>query len=136
MSVELDGNFITLSAGEDSIQVPFAAYDSGKQIIATVVDSARTADGIQRGSVIAKASKIELKWPVLTPERWSEICTFFDKHFYFNATFFDMQTCSFQTKKMYVGDRSAQPFKMNRETGKPTYYLNCEANIVGIGEAL
>ena len=81
MSVERNGNFITLSAGGDSIKVPFAAYESGKQIIATVVDQARTADGIVRGSVIAKASKIELKWAVLTPEVWvryapSSISTF------------------------------------------------------------
>ena len=59
MSVERNGKFITLSAGSDSIQLPFAAYESGKQTIATVVDQARTADGIVRGSVVAKASKIE-----------------------------------------------------------------------------
>ena len=136
MSVERNGNFITLSAGGDSIKVPFAAYDSGKQTIATVVDQARTADGIVRGSVIAKASKIELKWAVLTPEVWSRICTFFNKHFYFNARYYDMQKNAFVTKKMYVGDRSAQPFKMDSVTGKPKYYLNCEANIIGIGEKL
>ena len=83
MSIERTGNFITLSAGGDSIQVPFAGYESGKQIISTMVDQARTADGIVRGSVIARANKIELKWAVLTPETWSSICTFFDKHFYF-----------------------------------------------------
>ena len=136
MSVERNGNFITLSAGGDSIQLPFAAYESGKQIIATVVDQARTADGIVRGSVIAKANKIELKWAVLTPEVWSQICTFFDKHFYFNATYYDMQKNAFMTKKMYVGDRSAQPFKMDSLTGKPIYYLDCEANIIGVGERL
>lgn len=134
MSVERNGNFITLSSGADSIQIPFAAYESGKQTIATIVDQARTADGIVRGSVIAKANKIELKWAVLSPEVWSDICTFFNNHFYFNATYYDMQTNSMQTKKMYVGDRSAQPFLMDSVTGKPTYYLNCEANIIGIGE--
>ena len=136
MSIERTGNFITLSSGSDSIQIPFAAYESGKQTIATMVDQARTADGIVRGSVIAKASKIELKWAVLTPETWKEICDFFDKHFYFNATYYDMQTNSMQTKTMYVGDRSAQPFKMDSVTGKPLYYLNCEANIIGVGESL
>ena len=58
MSVERNGKFITLSAGGDSLQIPFAAYESGKQTTATVVDQARTADGIVRGSVIAKANKI------------------------------------------------------------------------------
>lgn len=136
MPIERNGQFITLSQDGDSIQIPFAAYESGKQTIATMVDQARTADGIVRGSVIAKANKIELKWAVLTPEVWANICTFFDKHFYFNATYYDMQTNSMQTKTMYVGDRSAQPFLMDAITGKPKYYLNCEANIIGVGETL
>lgn len=134
MSVERNGKFITLSAGSDSIQLPFAAYESGKQTIATVVDQARTADGIVRGSVVAKASKIELKWAVLTPAVWSQICNFFDKHFYFNATYLDMTTNTFKTKKFYVGDRSATPFRVDSVTGKPIYYLDCEANIIGVGE--
>ena len=136
MAIERDGNFITLSAGGDTLQLPFAAYESGKQTIATVVDQARSADGIVRGSVIAKASKIELKWAVLTPASWADICRFFDKHFYFNATYLDMTTNTFKTKKMYVGDRNAQPFLMDSVTGIPTYYLNCEANIIGVGEKL
>ena len=136
MSVERDGNFITLSAGSDSIQLPFAAYESGKQTVATVVDQGRTVDGIVRGSVVAKATKIELKWAVLTPETWAQICNFFDKHFYFNARYYDMTKNAFVTKKMYVGDRSAQPFIIDDVTGKPTYYLNCEANIIGVGEKL
>ena len=136
MSVERNGNFITLSAGSNSIQLPFAAYESGKQTVATVVDQGRTVDGIVRGSVVAKATKIELKWAVLTPETWAQICNFFDKHFYFNARYYDMTKNAFVTKKMYVGDRSAQPFIIDDVTGKPTYYLNCEANIIGVGEKL
>lgn len=136
MSVERYGNFITLTAGDDTLQVPFAAYESGKQIIATMVDQARTADGIVRGSVIAKASKIELKWAVLSPEKWAEICTFFNNHFYFDATYLDMETDTFVTKTFYVGDRSAMPFIVDADSGKPTYYLDCQANIIGIGESL
>ena len=136
MSVERTGNFITLSSGADSIQIPFAAYESGKQSIATMVDQARTADGIVRGAVIARANKIELKWAALTPESWANICQFFDKHFYFDARYWDMSANTFQTKTMYVGDRSAQPFMIDDVTGKPLYYLNCEANIIGVGEEL
>lgn len=136
MSVERTGNFITLSSGADSIQIPFAAYESGKQSIATMVDQARTADGIVRGSVIARTNKIELKWAVLTPESWANICRFFDKHFYFDARYWDMSANTFQTKTMYVGDRSAQPFMIDSVSGKPLYYLNCEANIIGVGEEL
>lgn len=136
MSVERNGNFIRLTAGSDTLDLPFAAYESGKQIISTMVDQARTADGIVRGSVIARANKIELKWAALTPEVWGNICRFFDKHFYFNARYYDMSLKAFTTKKMYVGDRSAQPFLIDATSGIPKYYLNCEANIIGVGEEL
>jgi len=136
MAVERYGQFITLTAGDDTIQLPFAAYESGKQTIATMVDQARTADGIVRGAVIAKASKIELKWRVLSPEVWKDICTFFNKHFYFDATYLDIETNTFVTKTMYVGDRSAMPFMVDEITGIPTYYLDCQANIIGVGESV
>lgn len=136
MAVERYGQFITLTAGDDTIQLPFAAYESGKQTIATMVDQARTADGIVRGAVIAKASKIELKWRVLSPEVWKDICTFFNKHFYFDATYLDIETNTFVTKTMYVGDRSAMPFMIDEVTGIPTYYLDCQANIIGVGESV
>lgn len=136
MAVERYGQFITLTAGDDTIQLPFAAYESGKQTIATMVDQARTADGIVRGAVIAKASKIDLKWRVLSPEVWKDICTFFNKHFYFDATYLDMETNSFVTKKFYVGDRSGMPFIADPTSGIPTYYLDCQANIIGVGESV
>lgn len=136
MAVERYGQFITLSAGADTLQLPFVAYESGKQIVATVVDQARTADGIVRGSVIAKASKLELKWKVLSPTVWAQICTFFNNHFFFDATYLDMETNTFVTKKFYVGDRSAMPFIVDDVTGIPTYYIDCQANIIGIGESV
>lgn len=136
MAVERYGKFITLTSGNDMLQLPFAGYESGKQTIATMVDQARTADGIVRGAVIAKASKIELKWKVLSPEVWSEICSFFNKHFYFDATYLDIETNTFVTKTMYVGDRSAMPFMVDEVTGIPTYYLDCQANIIGVGESV
>ena len=136
MAVERYGQFITLSAGDDTLQLPFVAYESGKQTIATMVDQARTADGIVRGSVIAKASKLELKWKVLSPAVWSQICTFFKNHFYFDATYLDMESNTVVTKKFYVGDRSALPFIVDADSGVPTYYMDCQANIIGIGETV
>ena len=135
MAVERYGNFITLQADGDTLILPYAGDNSGTQTIATMVNQARTADGIVRGEVIAVANKIEMTWRVLTPETWSSICSFFQRHFYFNATYWDMQTNSLQTKTFYVGDRSAMPFMIDSISGKPKYYLDCKANIIGIGES-
>lgn len=136
MAVEVYGTFVTLAAGNDTLQLPYVGYDSGKQTEATIVDQARTADGIVRGSVIATASKLELKWKALSPAVWSEICTFFKNHFFFDATYFDMVSKSMVTKTFYVGDRSGMPFIVNSETGEPTLYLECQANIIGVGESV
>ena len=136
MAVERYGNFITLQADGDTLILPYAGDNSGTQTIATMVNQARTADGIVRGEVIATAPKHELKWRVLSPEKWSEILTFFDKHFYFNATYTDMVTNRTVTKTFYVGDRSANPFLIDQASGKPRYYLDCQANIIGIGDVV
>lgn len=133
MAVEKYGQFITLSEGGDVVRLPYPYKDSGLQTIATMVDTARTQDGVVRGEVIGNVSKVELTWKVLTPTVWASLLTFFNNHFYFNCTYLDMATNSWKTRKFYVGDRSAQPFLINPDTGVPKYYMNCKANIVGVG---
>lgn len=133
MAVERYGKFITLSEGGDSVRLPYPSNESGLQSRATLVDTARTQDGVVRGEVIGSVSKVELTWRVLSPAKWSELLQFFERHFYFNCTYLDMTVNDYRTRKFYVGDRSASPFLVDTETGIPRYYLNCKANIVGVG---
>jgi hypothetical protein len=74
MAVEKTGTFVTLSSGGETLTLPFASNESGTQTIATMVNQARTADGIVRGEVIAVANKIEMTWIMLTLETWMRIC--------------------------------------------------------------
>ena len=68
---------------------PYPDKDSGLQTIATLVNSARTADGVMRGEKIGRdQSKIELTWNVLTPEVWSAMLAQFD-NFYFTCRYID-----------------------------------------------
>ena len=62
---------------------PYPDKDSGLQTISTLVNAARTADGVMRGEKIGRdQSKIELTGNVLTPEVWSRMLQQFN-NFYF-----------------------------------------------------
>ena len=102
--------------------------------VATLVNSARTADGVMRGEKIGRdQSKIELMWNVLTPEKWSQMLQQFED-FTFTIRYIDMVTNDWVTRRFYVGDRSAKPFLIDPETNRPKYYVQCKANVVDVGE--
>lgn len=118
----------------NGVAFPYPDKDSGLQQVSTLVDSARTADGVMRGERIGRdVGKIELTWSVLTPETWSKMLQIF-QNFTFSVRYIDMVTNDWVTRKFYVGDRSAQPFLVDPETNRPKYYLQCKANIIDVGE--
>lgn len=118
----------------NGVAFPYPDKDSGLQQVSTIVDSARTADGVMRGERIGRdMGKLELTWSVLTPETWSKMLQIF-QNFTFSVRYLDMVTNDWVTRKFYVGDRSAQPFLVDPDTGRPKYYLQCKANIIDVGE--
>lgn len=134
----INGNrgFLFLSSlnGATELKVPYPSKDSGLQTVVTLVNTSRTADGVVRGEKIGRdQGKVELTWSILTPEIWSEILLFFNDNFYFNIRYIDMVTNDWKTRRFYVGDRSAQPFLIDKETNRPKYYLDCKANVVDTG---
>lgn len=119
------------------LNLPYPKYESGLQQISTIVDSARTADGIVRGVKVGKdQSKVNLTWAKLSPAEWSTILTFFDNNFKFKCRYIDMVSNSWVTRIFYVGDRQAQPFLVDKTTNRPKWYLNCQANVIDTGERL
>lgn len=119
----------------NDVEFPYPSYESGLQTTVTTVDSARMADGVLRAKKIGRdQSKVELTWAALTPEVWSKMLKIFDENFYFNIRYFDMVQNNWITRRFYVGDRSAQPFMVDKETGRPRYWLNCQANVIDTGE--
>lgn len=113
---------------------PYPDKDSGLQSISTLVNSARTADGVMRGEKIGRdQAKIQLAWNVLTPNEWSKMLQQFS-NFYFTIKYIDMVTNDWTTRKFYVGDRSAKPYMVDPNTGKPKYYVQCKVNVIDVGE--
>lgn len=118
----------------NDIAFPYPDKESGLQTVSTLVNSARTADGVMRGEKIGRdQSKIELTWNVLTPEVWSKMLKQFN-NFFFTIKYIDMVTNDWTTRKFYVGDRSARPFLVDPKTNKPKYWVKCKANVIDVGE--
>ena len=105
-----------------------------KPTIATIVDSARNANGTVVGQRVGRDQyKIDgLEWPWLSAEVWSQILTILDQFFVY-VTLVDPVTNSRKTVKMYCGDRSAEPYWLDTD-GNPTFYRNCKFNLIDTGE--
>ncbi len=118
----------------NGVAFPYPDRESGLQQVSTLVDSARTADGVMRGERIGRdIGKVELTWNALTPEVWSQMLQLFS-NFTFSVRYIDMVTNEWATRTFYVGDRSARPFMVDPITNRPKYYLECKANIIDVGE--
>lgn len=107
-----------VSIGDFNVPEP-STYSS---TTSTVVDSARNADALQIGAVIRDGlGKIELGWNFISAQDWSSLLLKFDiKHggqFYNEVTFFNQDTNDWETRTMYVSDRTAQVFLRNKSGG-------------------
>lgn len=89
---------------------------------ATVVDSARNAQGVQIGAVIRDGvAKIEMTWKFISADDWASLLQQFDMKrggsFYNQVTFFNQDTNDWETRTMYVSDRTAAVFLRNKQGG-------------------
>ena len=100
---------------------------------ATLVDSARNVQGYVIGSVIrSDVAKIELSWRYLTVEQWANILRLFNKSFYNNVRFFNQSTGTYETRQMYVGDRSAGVWRRHPVTEEIMGYTDCKFSLIEV----
>ena len=113
---------------------PFPTPSVGlEMIVATMVDSARNANGEVVGQKIGRDlyKMNSMQWNWLTAKQWSNLLKEFDK-FYVIAKIPDMVNNDWITIKMYPSDRSAKPFWLGSD-GKPTHYTECKINLIDVG---
>lgn len=104
-------------------------------MVATLVNSARNTAGTVVGQKIGRDQyKIDnLFWPHLKAEEWSRILKAFS-NFYVDVQFPDMVNNDWIMLRMYPGDRTAEPWLIDDNTGLPTDYINCKVNIIDVGQ--
>lgn len=104
---------------------------------ATLVDSARNAQGRTVGAVIRDdVGKIEMSWNFLTVEQWADILKCFSTSrggsFYNNVTFFCQDIGDWTTREMYVSDRQADVFRRDPKTGDILGYTGASLSLVEV----
>jgi hypothetical protein len=95
------------------------------------------ANGVLKTKKVGRdQAKVELQWRVLSPEKWSEMLKIFDENFTFRIRYFDMMANDWVTRVFYVGDRTARPYMVDANTGRPRFWLDCQANVIDTGEVI
>jgi hypothetical protein len=107
-------------------QVPEPSTYSGTT--STVVDSGRNVNGVMVGDVIRDdLAKVEMTWNYLEVHKWSAILLLFDRKsggsFINTVTFFNQVTAAYDTRQMYISDRTAEIFKRDARTQEIQGYI-------------
>lgn len=121
-------------SGEETVEIPNPDKDSAEGLIATLVNSGRSADGVVTAQKIGRDNnKTSMKWNYLEKDEWERMVRFWDRNFFFNFTYYSDVAGDKITRKFYVGDRTRKPFDIDRN-GNPTAYKDCSANVIDCGE--
>lgn len=102
----------------------------------TVVDSARNAEGYMVGAVIRDdLGKVQCKWKYITASDWATLLSKFSiakgGSFTNMVTFFCQDSNSWETREMYVSDRTAKVFKRDYN-GNIQGYLDANLSLVEV----
>lgn len=120
--------------GGQTIWLPNPDNPSAENLISTLVNSGRNANGIVTAQKIGRdQEKTTMTWSFLNKEEWEELLRFWDKNFFFKFTYYSRVKGQRITRTCYVGDRKDKPFNIDTD-GTPVAYRDCSANIVDTGE--
>lgn len=101
--------------------------------VSTTVSGARNANNKMVGQKVSRDNyKASLEWTILDAQTWSDILKELDK-FYVTLRFPDMVNNTWRELTIYPGDRSADMYEMDPETGMITKYMNCKVNFIDAG---
>ena len=99
----------------------------------TIVDSARNVQGRVVGSVIRHdVAKIDLTWRYLTAQQWATVLSLFTNSFYNDVRFLNQVTNRYETRTMYVSDRTAGIFRRDPQSGAVMGYTGCSLSLVEV----
>lgn len=118
-------------AGRD---IPEPSTYSGTTV--TIVDSARNADGVVVGAVIRDdVGKVSVKWNFIKADDWANILRLFSiargGSFVNSVTFYCQDTNSWETRQMYVSDRTAEVFLRDKE-GNIRGFVNASLSLIEV----
>ena len=125
-------NLITIAG----VEIPQPSKYVG--LTADVVDTGRNVQGVLIGGVVRyDMAKIEADFNYLTAKQWSDILKLFNPtyggSFTNQVTFFNQTTADWETREMYVGDRTTSgAFMTNHVTGAVTGWKNPHLSLIEV----
>lgn len=119
----------------DGFDFPEPSQYSGNT--STIVDGGRNVGGYTVGAVVRDdVAKVSLKWNYLSVEDWSSILKCFKSaaggKFINSVTFFDQTEGMYQTRELYISDRSASLWRRDPITGDVMGWVNCSLSLVEV----
>lgn len=121
-----------VSIGDFSFPEP-STYDC---TTATIVDSGRNTQGYVIGAVIRDdVARANMTWNFITVSDWASILSKFSKKkqgkFYNDVTLFLQDSGDWETREMYVSDRTAKIFLRNPD-GSIKGYQNAALSLIEV----
>jgi len=115
---------------------PIPAPSTYDATTSTVVDSGRNAKAEWIGAVIRDdMGKIDMSWKFISAEAWAEILALFSVKrggsFTNSVTFFAQDSNGWETRNMYVSDRTAGMF-LRRADGSIRGYLGARLALIEV----
>lgn len=103
---------------------------------ATIVDSARNAGGYMVGAVIRDdVGKVQLSYKYISAQDWATLLSKFSSKrggsFTNMVTFYCQDTNSWETREMYVSDRTAKVFKRDN-SGNIQGFLGASLSLIEV----
>lgn len=103
---------------------------------ATIVDSGRNVQGVVIGAVIRDdVAKVAMTWNFISAQDWADLLSQFSParggSFYNNVTFFCQDTNAWETRQMYVSDRTANIYLRNPD-GSIKGYTGASLSLVEV----
>lgn len=120
------------------VELPVPAEGGVKCEIQTTVDDARDASGSLVGSPVGQDKfKVNVKYPPLDDNELRSVLSLFDREhggqFKVYVEFYDPRVGVKIVRKMYVGDRSFEPWIVDSAlSGRPRKWINCQCNLIEV----
>lgn len=99
----------------------------------TIVDSGRNVKGKVVGAVVRHdVAKVAIKWNYLTAQQWATILSLFTTNFYCTVRFYNQTKAGYDTRQMYVSDRTAGMWRRSPKNGNVMGWTDCSLSLVEV----
>ena len=113
--------------------VEFPEPSSYEATTSTIVDSGRNVQGKVVGSVVRHdVAKVAMKWNFLTAQQWATVLSLFTTNFYCTVRFYNQAKAGYDTRQMYVSDRTSGMWRRCPTNGNVMGFTGCSLSLVEV----